>query len=109
METVHEVEAYVSCCTEIDRTTESSVAFTPSTMVSINVETVPSNAVLLATSHSDKNSSFDASSSRSDSIGVKEIIVAKSATSDQDSVPVPTLYFLESTEKPKGVEKRRGL
>ena len=106
METAHEVEAYVSCCTEIDRTAESSVTFIPSTMVSINVETVPSNAVLLATSHGDKNSSFDASSSRSDSIGVKEIIVAKSATSDQDSVPVPTLYFSESTEKPKGVEKR---
>nr|CAN60185.1 hypothetical protein VITISV_022258 [Vitis vinifera] len=71
-------------------------------MVSINVETVSSNAVLLAASHGDKNSSFDASSSKSDSIGVKEIIVAKSATSDQESVPVPTLYFSESTEKPKG-------
>ncbi|RVW95247.1 Eukaryotic translation initiation factor 4G [Vitis vinifera] len=108
VETAQEVDVSVSCCTEIDRTTENSVAPTPTTLESINVETVPSNAVLPTSSYGDKNSSFDASLSRSDSIGVKEIIVAKSAASDQESVPVPTPYLSESTVKPEGAGVENG-
>ncbi|CBI16706.3 unnamed protein product, partial [Vitis vinifera] len=51
VETAQEVDVSVSCCTEIDRTTENSVAPTPTTLESINVETVPSNAVLPTSSY----------------------------------------------------------
>ena len=42
-ETAQEADVFVSCCTEIDKTTENSVAPTPTTLGSINVETILSN------------------------------------------------------------------
>ena len=42
-ETAREADVSVSCCTEIDKTTENSVAPTPTTLGSINVETILSN------------------------------------------------------------------
>ena len=42
-ETAQEADVSVNCCTEIDKTTENSVAPTPTTLGSINVETILSN------------------------------------------------------------------
>ena len=41
-----EVDVSVSCCTEIDKTTENSVAPIPTTLGSINVETILSNQTM---------------------------------------------------------------
>lgn len=51
--------------------------------------------------HDDKNSTVDASSSRSDSIGSNEA-VTMSGTSDQQSTPIPTPDLKEETLKHEG-------
>ena len=106
METAQEVDVSSSCSTEIDGsgTGENLGAPMPTTTTSesINVETVPSNAVLPTTSHGEKNLFVDASLSRTDSIGVIEVNVTKPDSADQESVPVTTPYLSESTGKPEG-------